>query len=60
MWNAEGLCGQCGMQCRKPMTVGMRVMYQIVRRGGKAWVWSRGEELVTERFPEIEALAAHK
>lgn len=30
---------------------------QIVRRGGKAWVWSRGEELVTERFPEIEALA---
>jgi DNA ligase-1 len=31
---------------------------QIVRRGGKVWVWSRGEELVTERFPEIEALAA--
>ncbi|TWO72248.1 ATP-dependent DNA ligase [Caenimonas sedimenti] len=31
---------------------------QIVRRGGKTWVWSRGEELVTERFPEIEALAA--
>lgn len=30
---------------------------QIVRRGGKVWVWSRGEELVTERFPEIEALA---
>lgn len=30
---------------------------QVVRRGGKAWIWSRGEELVTERFPEIEALA---
>jgi DNA ligase 1 len=31
---------------------------QIVKRGGKVWVWSRGEELVTERFPEIEALAS--
>lgn len=30
---------------------------QIVKRGGKVWVWSRGEELVTERFPEIVALA---
>ncbi len=30
---------------------------QIVRRGGQAWIWSRGEELVTERFPEIDALA---
>ncbi|MDB5750180.1 MAG: ATP-dependent ligase-like protein, partial [Ramlibacter sp.] len=30
---------------------------QVVRRGGKAWIWSRGEELVTDRFPEIEALA---
>jgi DNA ligase-1 len=30
---------------------------QVVRRGGKVWIWSRGEELVTERFPEIEALA---
>jgi DNA ligase 1 len=30
---------------------------QVIRRGGKVWVWSRGEELVTERFPEIEALA---
>lgn len=26
---------------------------QVVRRGGQAWIWSRGEELVTERFPEI-------
>ena len=30
---------------------------QIVKRAGQAWVWSRGEELVTERFPEIVALA---
>jgi DNA ligase-1 len=31
---------------------------QVIRRQGKVWIWSRGEELVTERFPEIEALAA--
>jgi DNA ligase-1 len=30
---------------------------QVVKRGGRVWVWSRGEELVTERFPEIVALA---
>ena len=26
---------------------------QVVRRAGQTWVWSRGEELVTERFPEL-------
>ena len=26
---------------------------QIVKRAGRVWIWSRGEELVTERFPEI-------
>ena len=31
---------------------------QVVRRAGQVWIWSRGEELVTERFPEIEAMAA--
>ena len=31
---------------------------QIVKRAGQVWVWSRGEELVTERFPEIVALSA--
>ena len=31
---------------------------QIVKRAGGVWIWSRGEELVTERFPEIVALAA--
>ncbi|HXD40898.1 MAG TPA: ATP-dependent DNA ligase [Ramlibacter sp.] len=30
---------------------------QIVKRSGRVWIWSRGEELVTERFPEIVALA---
>ena len=31
---------------------------QIVKRAGRVWVWSRGEELVTDRFPELVALAA--
>ncbi|UJR83824.1 ATP-dependent DNA ligase [Sandaracinus amylolyticus] len=26
---------------------------QLVRRAGELWLWSRGEDLVTERFPEI-------
>ncbi len=30
---------------------------QVVRRAGQTWIWSRGEELVTERFPEVVALA---
>ena len=30
---------------------------QIVKRAGQVWIWSRGEELVTERFPELVALA---
>ena len=28
---------------------------QLVRRGARTYVWSRGEELVTERFPELQA-----
>lgn len=35
---------------------GMRA--QIVRRGDDATVWSRGEELVSDAFPEIAAAAA--
>ena len=31
---------------------------QVVKRAGTVWVWSRGEELMTDRFPEIAALAA--
>ncbi len=30
---------------------------QIVRRGGAVWLWSRGEELVTDRFPELAEAA---
>ena len=30
---------------------------QVVKRAGQAWIWSRGEELMTDRFPEIVALA---
>ena len=26
---------------------------QVIRRGGETFIWSRGEELVTERFPEL-------
>ena len=32
---------------------------QLVKRDGRIWLWSRGEELVTERFPELVALAPH-
>jgi len=31
---------------------------QVVKRDGQVWIWSRGEELVTERFPEVVAEAA--
>jgi DNA ligase-1 len=30
---------------------------QLVRRGGTVHLWSRGEELITHRFPEISAAA---
>lgn len=26
---------------------------QLLRRGGRTWLWTRGEELVTERYPEL-------
>ena len=28
---------------------------QVIRRGGQLFVWSRGEELMTEKFPEYQA-----
>jgi len=31
---------------------------QLVRRGHGCWIWSRGEELLTDRFPEVVAAAA--
>ncbi|MNM43720.1 putative DNA ligase-like protein [compost metagenome] len=33
---------------------GMRA--QLLRRDGASWLWSRGEELITERFPELAQL----
>ncbi len=33
---------------------GMRA--QLVCRDGQRWLWSRGEDLITERFPELSAL----
>ena len=29
---------------------------QLVRRAGDVWLWSRGEELVTDRYPELREL----
>ena len=31
---------------------------QVVKREGRLWVWSRGEELVTDRFPELHSLVS--
>jgi len=30
---------------------------QVIRRDGRSFVWSRGEELITDRFPEILGIA---
>jgi DNA ligase-1 len=30
---------------------------QLIRRAGETWLWSRGDELITERFPELVAAA---
>jgi ATP-dependent DNA ligase len=29
---------------------------QLIRRNGQTFLWSRGEELITERFPELQTL----
>ena len=31
---------------------------QLVKRAGQVWLWSRGEELVTDCYPELAALGA--
>jgi DNA ligase-1 len=52
-----------------PATLGPREQWQVERkydgiraqlvcRDSNVWIWSRGEELVTERFPEVAAAAA--
>ena len=30
---------------------------QLIKRSGTVWIWSRGEELITDRFPEIVSRA---
>ena len=32
---------------------------QLIRRQGETWLWSRGEELITHRFPEVATAATH-
>lgn len=32
---------------------------QLIWRGGQWFIWSRGEELITDKFPELQAMAAH-
>ncbi len=32
---------------------------QVIKRQGQVFIWSRGEDLITERFPEIAAAADH-
>lgn len=32
---------------------------QLIARGGQIFLWSRGEELMTDRFPELAALRDH-
>ncbi len=29
---------------------------QVIRRQGQSFIWSRGEDLITERFPEVRAI----
>ncbi|GAC1408929.1 MAG: ATP-dependent DNA ligase [Burkholderiaceae bacterium] len=30
---------------------------QLVRRDGQSWLWSRGEDLITDRFPEVSTIS---
>jgi DNA ligase 1 len=32
---------------------------QLIRRAGQTFIWSRGEDLITERFPELAELAVN-
>ncbi len=32
---------------------------QLIRRNGQTFLWSRGEELVTDRYPEVAQAAGH-
>lgn len=32
---------------------------QVIRRAGETFIWTRGEELVTDRYPEVAGMAEH-
>ncbi len=32
---------------------------QLIRRAGQTFLWSRGEELITDRYPELAEVGAH-
>jgi DNA ligase-1 len=32
---------------------------QLIKRNGQIFLWSRGEELITDRFPELANMASH-
>ena len=53
--DAPATLGEPNAWCAEWKWDGVRA--QIVRRGGRCFVWSRGEELMAGRFPEIEAAA---
>ena len=41
----------------RPSGNGTASVPQVIKRGGEVFIWSRGEDLMTERFPEIERAA---
>jgi DNA ligase-1 len=52
----EALIGPCSDWQVEWKWDGIRA--QLVKREGRLWIWSRGEELVTDRFPELHSLGA--
>ena len=51
----DGRLGPVGLWFAEWKYDGIRA--QVIKRAGEVWIWSRGEELVTDRFPEVVALA---
>lgn len=51
---ALGSLGEIGMWQAEWKWDGIRC--QLIRRGAQTFLWSRGEELVTERYPELAAV----
>ncbi len=49
--------GECSLWQAEWKWDGIRA--QILKRSGQLFIWSRGEELMTDRFPELIAVAEH-